>query len=279
MQDTETPKDLIVQILAKKAMNLQTQGKHAEDFVLKVCGREEYLIGSVTILNFHYVQECLSRDVLPELVLTSVESVPVALENIYGTISDTDLNQPDPYSTLTLRKNKSKSVSAWSIDDLFSVHVGTILRLNTDVNRTVDVGVQAGLFHGGKPLCETRKTTERAVRDGAADFNEQLEFDLQICNIPRNARLCLAVYEVSKTAKGVKSKKLKDKQEMFINPLAWVNATVYDFKSRLKSGSVTLNLWTYAEDSQSEDMLQSLATVVSNTALTHATALTLTFKQ
>lgn len=76
MQCTDTPKGLIVLILSKKAMNLQTQGKHPEDFVLKVCGREEYLIGQVNILNFYYIQECLTRDVLPELVLTSVDSVP-----------------------------------------------------------------------------------------------------------------------------------------------------------------------------------------------------------
>lgn len=68
-------------------------------------------------------------------------------------------------------------------------------------------------------------------------------------------------------------------QEMFMNPLAWVNTTVYDFKSQLKSGSVTLNMWTYAEDSQSDDMLQYLGTVVANTSVDHATALSLTFRR
>lgn len=40
-----------------------------------------------------------------------------------------------------MRKNKSKSVSSWSVDDLFSLHVDTICRLNTDVNRTVEVSI------------------------------------------------------------------------------------------------------------------------------------------
>lgn len=44
--------------------------------VEQVCGREEYLLGEVSLIQFLYIQECLSRDMLPELVLTSVESVP-----------------------------------------------------------------------------------------------------------------------------------------------------------------------------------------------------------
>jgi len=64
-----------------------------------------------------------------------------------------------------------------------------------------------------------------------------------------------------------------------MNPLAWVNTTVYDFRSQLKAGSVTLRMWTYAEDFQSDEMIQSLATVVTNTSVDHATALILTFKR
>lgn len=72
------------------------------------------------------------------------------------------------------------------------------------------VGVQAGLFHGGKPLCESQKTTEKVVsKDGNVEFEEELQFDIQISNVPRMARLCFAIYEMSKTAKGVKARKLK----------------------------------------------------------------------
>ena len=82
-------------------------------------------------------------------------------------------------------------------------------------------------------------------KEGSCEWEEDLTFDLQVCNIPRMARLCLVVYEISKTAKGVKSRKVKDfKQELYINPLAWVNTTVYDFKSQLKTGAMTLYMWT-----------------------------------
>lgn len=58
--------------------------------------------------------------------------------------------------------------------------------------------------------------------------------------------------------------------------MGWVNTTVYDFKNQLKTGAMTLYMWTYAEDIQTDDLLHSLGTVVSNTNET-AAALTITF--
>lgn len=66
-------------------------------------------------------------------------------------------------------------------------------------------------------------------------------------------------------------------QDSFINPLAWVNTTVYDFKNHLKSGAITLYMWTYAEDMQNDDLLHPLGTVVSNPNVEHSTAVMLTF--
>lgn len=57
----------------------------------------------------------------------------------------------------------------------------------------------------------------------------------------------------------------------------WVNTTVYDYKNQLKSGSITLYMWTYADDMQNEDLLHPLGTVVSNPNVEQTTALTITF--
>nr|CAD7406629.1 unnamed protein product [Timema cristinae] len=66
-------------------------------------------------------------------------------------------------------------------------------------------------------------------------------------------------------------------EELYINPLAWVNTTVYDFKNQLKTGAMTLYMWTYVEDIQTDDLLHPLGTVVSNPNVQHTTTLTLTF--
>lgn len=53
------------------------------------------------------------------------------------------------------------------------------------------------------------------TKDCECFWEERLQFDLTVQNIPRMARLCLVVYEISKTAKGVKSRKLKDSKQVF----------------------------------------------------------------
>lgn len=95
------------------------------------------------------------------------------------------------------------------------------------------------------------------------------------------ARLCIVVYEVTKNpSKGTKPRKMKDPKDQvqFLNPIAWVNTTVYDFKNQLQSGAMTLYMWTYSEDMQSEnDMLHPLGTVVSNPNVQDSTSLSIAF--
>lgn len=70
-----TPIQLLAMILNKKALNLNTRGEHVNDYVLKVCGQEEYLVGDYPLIQFVYIQEALSRDIIPTLVAVSVDSV------------------------------------------------------------------------------------------------------------------------------------------------------------------------------------------------------------
>lgn len=73
----------------------------------------------------------------------------------------------------------------------------------------------AGLFHGGKSLCESQKTSEKLVsKDGECEWEEDVTFELAVCNIPRMARLCLVVYEILKSAKGVRARRLKDSKQV-----------------------------------------------------------------
>lgn len=276
-----TPHQLLVQILNKKAITLNSRGEKPVDFILKVCGQEEYLIGDYPLIQFFYIQDCLARDITPTLVTLSVVNLPIDPDNIYEIPEIDSLKRTRPsFSTLTLRK-KGKHISAWKLDEQFMFNVNGISRLNSDAaHRTVEIGVQAGLFHGGKSLCESQKTTENVVRgEGSCEWEETLKFDIKVRDIPRMSRLCFVLYEISKTARGLKSRRLvKDsKQEYYINPLCWANTTIYDFKSQLKTGAMTLYTWTYAEDMQNEDLLHPLGTVVSNPHIDHASALMLTF--
>lgn len=277
---TTTPHQLLVMILNKRANTLMSRGERPNDFTLKVCGQEEYLIGDYPLIQFSYIQDCLARDITPTLVTLSVNSIVLDQDNLMDNPELENQKRARPsFSTLTLRK-KGKHISAWKLEEQFVFTVNGISRLNCDANRQVEVGLQAGLFHGGKSLCESQKTKEAVLnQEGCCEWQETLRFDIKVCDIPRMARLCFVLYEISKTAKGLKSRRMwKDsKQEFYINPLYWANTTIYNFKSQLKTGAMTLYAWTYAEDMQNEDLLHPLGTVVSNPHSEHAAALMLTF--
>ncbi|XP_055620470.1 phosphatidylinositol 4,5-bisphosphate 3-kinase catalytic subunit beta isoform [Toxorhynchites rutilus septentrionalis] len=272
-----TPDEVIKRILEKKQISANTRNENSCDFILKVCGREEYMFGEHPIINFQYVQDTLSREETPTFVPKLLRNVEIFEDNIYEIPEDitqrtnsTGSKQPSH----TLRK--VKYVTSWDIDSQFQCTVHGIADLNCDANRNVEVGIQLGLFHGGKSLCKPMKTQLVALNGGSAMWDENIVFDIDVKNVPRMARLCLVIYENVRTAKGigVRARRTKDG---FMNPIAWVNTMVYDYKNQMKAGAVTLYTWTYAEDSQSEDVLHPLGTVEPNPRRDECSSIILSF--
>lgn len=78
-------------------------------------------------------------------------------------------------------------------------------------------------------------------------------------DLPRTARLCLVVYGLStKGAKGSRRTFKDVDNEMYINPVAWGNTTIYDYEGLLKTGSITLYMWNFNADVQTEEILNPL---------------------
>lgn len=123
------------------------------------------------------------------------------------------IEQNKTRTTLTLRK-KTKHKLSFDVEEQFKFKVNYISKLNCDFNRTVEVGIEAALFHGGKALCECVRTSEKIVENGGCTWNEELEFDMSVADIPRMARLCLVVYEVSKTSKGLRTRRIKESKQV-----------------------------------------------------------------
>lgn len=275
------PSRLLELILSKQAVR---KNKRAHEYVLKFSGREEYLFGDYNVIDFVYIQELIARDLVPTVVVQPMQHVDVFEESIYespdlylGTSMDDSKRQT---STCTLKK-KQKHVSSYDIEDNFEITIHSIERLNCDSNRTVEAGIQVGLFHGGKSLCETKKTMERTLQpQGCGSWDETLTFDISVRNVPRMARLCLVVYETAKNLKngGMRVRRMKENnKDLYVNPLAWVNTTIYDFKNQLKQGQVTLYTWNYAEDAQSDDILHRLGTVESNPRIESTSSIIISF--
>lgn len=76
---------------------------------------------------------------------------------------------------------------------------------------TSQLVVQAGLFHGNETLCKTVSSSEVSVCSEPV-WKQRLEFDINICDLPRMARLCFALYAVIEKAKKARSTKKKSKK-------------------------------------------------------------------
>lgn len=259
-----TPDEVMKRILEKKQISANTRNENSSDFILKVCGREEYMFGDHPIINFQYVQDSLSREETPTFVPKLLRNVEIFEDNIYEIPEDiTHRTNSTGSKQMSHTLRKVKHITSWEVDARFSCVVQEIADLNCDANRNVEVGIKLGLFHGGKSLCKSIKTQLVSLNKGRAVWNESIVFDINVKNVPRMARLCLVIYENVRTVKGF-GVKARRTQDGFINPIAWVNTMLYDYKSQLKAGAVTLYTWTYAEDSQSEDVLHPLGTVEPN---------------
>lgn len=71
--------------------------------------------------------------------------------------------------------------------------------------------VQAGLYHGNEMLCKMVSSSEVNVCSEPA-WEQSLEFEINICDLPRMARLCLALYSVVERPKKARSTKKKSKK-------------------------------------------------------------------
>lgn len=267
-----SPTSILKKILAKMSHTSNKPQQSYDDYILKICGQDEYIFGDNQIIQFLHIQDVLSANGIPSFVIQAKQNVDMFKKSIYETtlpkLDDRKTN--DSKTRLNTLKKKQKHTSSWDIKQQLQICIHAIKGLNCDTNKAVEVGIQAGLFHGGKSLCEPQRTSSIPLpTDGLpAEWEEVLKFDIMVYNVPRMARLCLVVYEIVKNSKGTVSgtakRRTKDKMFQNKNPIAWVNTTVFDYKHQLKTGAMTLYTWTYAEDTQSEDSLHPLGTVESN---------------
>ena len=78
-----------------------------------------------------------------------------------------------------------------------------------DVFIFLQIQVYACIYHGDERICQLGNTRSIQLQDIIEDaiwqWNEHIEFDIDVKNIPRGARLCLAIYALySSRAKGKK---------------------------------------------------------------------------
>ncbi|GAB1294563.1 Phosphatidylinositol 4,5-bisphosphate 3-kinase catalytic subunit beta isoform [Apodemus speciosus] len=276
----------INELAIQKRLTIRGQEDEASpcDYVLQVSGRVEYVFGDHPLIQFQYIRNCVMNRTLPHFILVECCKIKKMYEQemiaIEAAISRNSSNLPLP-----LPPKKTRVIShVWDNNNPFHIVLVKGNKLNTE--ETVKVHVRAGLFHGTELLCKTVVSSEISGKNDHI-WNEQLEFDINICDLPRMARLCFAVYAVLDKVKTKKSTKtinpskyqtIRKAGKVQHYPVAWVNTMVFDFKGQLRSGDVILHGWSSFPD-ELEEMLNPMGTVQMNPYAENATALHIKFPE
>uniref|UniRef100_A0A8B9MFF8 Phosphatidylinositol 4,5-bisphosphate 3-kinase catalytic subunit beta isoform n=1 Tax=Accipiter nisus TaxID=211598 RepID=A0A8B9MFF8_9AVES len=267
---------------------LTIHGKEDEEvdpaeYVLQVSGRLEYVFGDHPLIQFQYIRNCVMNRTLPQLTLVECCTIKKMCEQEMIAI-EAAINRKSSNLPLPLPPKKTRTTtSVWDISNPFKIILLKGNKLNTEENAKVHV--RAGLFHGTELLCKTIVSTEISGRSDHI-WNEVLEFEINVCDLPRMARLCFAVYAVMDKMKTKKSTKAMNpskyqtirKAGKVHYPVAWVNTMVFDYKGQLKNGELVLHSWSSFPD-ELEEMLNPMGTVQTNPYTENATALHIKFQE
>ncbi|XP_041119907.1 phosphatidylinositol 4,5-bisphosphate 3-kinase catalytic subunit beta isoform-like [Polyodon spathula] len=267
---------------------LMTHGKEEEEgnsnnFVLRVSGRLEYLFGDHPLIQFKYIRNCVTNNESPHLTLidscTVKEMFEKELSTIRAIVNRKSSNPPLPLPPKR-RATSQISTSVWDVMVPFTIVLVKGSKVNAE--ETVKVQVRAGLFHGTELLCKPAVSTETFGKNEHV-WDKTLEFEINVCDLPRMTRLCFAVYAVMDKVKKQKSTKNIHAKYQTIRragkvhyPIAWVNTMVFDYRGQMKTGEIVLHSWSSFPD-ELEEMLNPIGTVQTNPYTENATALHIIF--
>uniref|UniRef100_A0A4W2GB16 phosphatidylinositol-4,5-bisphosphate 3-kinase n=1 Tax=Bos indicus x Bos taurus TaxID=30522 RepID=A0A4W2GB16_BOBOX len=203
----DVPLALMACALRKKATVFrQPLVEQPEDYTLQVNGKHEYLYGSYPLCQFQYICSCLHSGLTPHLTMVHSSSILAMRDEQSNPAPQVQKPRTKPPP---IPMKKPSSVSLWSLEQPFYIELIQGSKVNAD--ERMKLVVQAGLFHGNETLCKTVSSSEVSVCSEPV-WKQRLEFDINICDLPRMARLCFALYAVIEKAKKARSTKKKSKK-------------------------------------------------------------------
>uniref|UniRef100_A0A670J8E4 Phosphatidylinositol 4,5-bisphosphate 3-kinase catalytic subunit delta isoform n=1 Tax=Podarcis muralis TaxID=64176 RepID=A0A670J8E4_PODMU len=265
----EFPVTLMSYAVKKQATIFRHQRMNSpEEYALQVNGKCEYLYGNYPLYQFQYIRDCLHRGLLPHLTMVHSTSIMALWEEQTNGITHPSKASPKPPP---VPKKKPNSISLWSLEQPYYIDLVQGSKVNAD--ERMKLVVQAGLYHGHEMLCKMVSSSEVNVCSEPV-WGQRLEFEINVCDLPRMARLCLALYAVVEKAKKARSTKKKSKKADC--PIAWVNIMLFDYQDQLKTGECCLPMWSSFPDEKGE-LLNPTGTVRTNPNTESAAALVIRF--
>ncbi|XP_018534347.1 phosphatidylinositol 4,5-bisphosphate 3-kinase catalytic subunit gamma isoform [Lates calcarifer] len=215
----------------------------SDSLVLKVSGREEFLSGDYPLSDFLWVRHCLKTNqdfhlsVIPESQLSE------------ETVKFVDWPLVDGFSG-QFSSHDDLRLEGKDVDDIFMISLWDCNRklrvklLGFDIPNLPSkcpqfVYVEASILYGNKVLSSV-SSVPKAFADEVL-WNEWLEFDVLLRDLPRGAKLGFTINASS----GEMFPITKDSGEGKV--LYFVNLLLIDHRSVLSQGPHTLHMWSYPD--------------------------------
>uniref|UniRef100_A0AAX7V180 phosphatidylinositol-4,5-bisphosphate 3-kinase n=1 Tax=Astatotilapia calliptera TaxID=8154 RepID=A0AAX7V180_ASTCA len=253
----DLPLVLMKSALKKKATVFRLMRQEPEDYTLQVNGRWDFIYGKHPLCQFKYIFSCLRNGQNPHLTMVHYSTVTKCQEE-QGRMCN---------QVYKMLKSSASKPHVLPPSNHYCVSVVPL-----------QLVVQAGLFHGSELLCKVVTSSEVTVSSEPL-WNQKLEFDINVADLPRMSRLCFALYgviEKTKKPRGTKKKNKKAPDGRKDCPIAWVNTMVFDYKDQLKTGEFHLSTWPCVPDEKS-DLLNPMGTVEKNPNVDSAAELLIHF--
>jgi len=245
----ETPLEVIREAIYKSIRNSKQfssdveKKKVVEDFqnqyLLKVAGSDQYFLRPCPISQYKYIRSCLAKSETPHLML-------MCKDRVYLALPQSDFRMPG-YMRKVMSSPNVHTDSLWRVNHSFRIHILWATYVNV---KDVDmIYVRVGIYHGTEPLCPLKET--RQVEHNNPKWDEWVNLELQVPDIPRSAKLCVSICSVKK-------RKAREEHTM----LSWGNINMFDYKHRLLADKESLNLWGVRKEM--DELLNPLGVTGSN---------------
>ncbi|KAM8829410.1 phosphatidylinositol 4,5-bisphosphate 3-kinase catalytic subunit gamma isoform [Synchiropus picturatus] len=238
----------------KHVMNDQKRAYDTtESFVLQVSGREEVLSGDHPLKEFLWIHHCLKTNKEVHLFVLPMSHL------VNEAVTFEDLPLVDGFSG-QFSSHEDLCLDGKDVEDIFMISLWDCNRklrvklLGIDIPKLPNkcqqtVYVNASILHGNKVL-STVSSAPKSLADEVL-WNEWLEFDVSLRDLPRGAKLGFTVNEriidsstLTRDSKASVAKDLKGKVLYFINLL------LIDHRSLLSQGFHTLHMWSYPQEGE-----------------------------
>eukprot|EP01087_Luapelamoeba_hula_P012509 TRINITY_DN3491_c0_g1_i1.p1 TRINITY_DN3491_c0_g1~~TRINITY_DN3491_c0_g1_i1.p1 ORF type:complete len:1193 (-),score=145.86 TRINITY_DN3491_c0_g1_i1:18-3596(-) len=260
-------------------MSVSWATPNPENYVVRLGRCNEYLFDTrCRLLSLVYVRECITRSKPIEFDLveyepllskigrkTNVVTEPAPLKQSFCSI-EAEINllhlpvlTPSAFDIEKMSQRfelRVTRVDNFTKSALYATNKFFSNDIETD---NISLFVVAAIYNGGELLVRPMYTQPVS---GKPEWNELLMCEsLNICNIPREARICFTFFACLGDNGGLLSKMVKLLRGGYTEfvPLGWVNFSWVDFRGVVKTGAHSLRLWPSTSSIQNP-----LATCCSN---------------